>query len=64
MSVSLHREASIGSALKTLQSHTIKYREIKIVPESHRGGQMFYGTEKIYSEEAQTSAYEQPKHHE
>ena len=32
--------------------------------ETQRGAQSFCDTEKSYNEEARTSAYEQPKHHE
>ena len=50
--------------LNPASSTTSKHRVTKIVPERLRVAQRFCGTEKFYSEEAQTSPYEQPKHHE
>ena len=61
-----NRKALALSALEARQSHTIKNRVTKIVPkrqrEGHKGSAI--DTEKSYNEEAQTSAYEHPKHHE
>ena len=53
----------IGSALKTRQARSIKYKSTNTVPKRHWEGhkRLINSTEKFYSEEAQTSAYEQPK---
>ena len=55
---------SVDFALKTHQALTIKHKVSKSVPKRHREGHKGSAVLKFYSENSQTSAYEQPKHHE